>query len=137
MSDNEREWRDVNPVTEGLPDKGRAVIICIAGGIVLFVLGMIGARIKPVGLAVGTFAFFTGIGMFIRMRIQRKFNLKPNYKLAAVITAAGFLMLLAHPRFGMIAPFAVYFLITGSIGLVVAGLWKAIKLSWELGKRSQ
>ena len=136
MSDsNEREWKDVNPITEDLPNKGRTVIFCIVGGIVIGVLGIIGARIKPIGLAIGSFAFFTGIGMFIRMRIQQRQNLKPNIKIAAIITATGFLMLLAHPRFGLIAPFAIYILITGAIGLVVFGIWKAIKLSWDLWKK--
>ena len=136
MSDNnEREWRDANPLIEDLPHKGRAAIICIVGGIALGVLGLVGARIKPIGLAVGGMAFFTGIGMFMRVSMQRKQNLKSSYKRAAVITAAGFLMLLAHPRFGIIASFAIYFLVTGAIGLVVVGLWKAIKLSWDVGKR--
>ena len=137
MSDNEREWRDVSPMTEDLPNKGRTAIICIFGGLAIGVLGLIGARIKPVGLAVGSFAFFTGIGMGMRMYMQQRYlkNRKLDYKMAAVLTAAGFLMLLAHPRFGPVAGFAVYILITGAIGLVVAGLWKAIKLSWDLWKR--
>ena len=127
---NEPEWRDANPETADLPNKGRTVILCIAGGLALGALSLIGMRIRPVGLALGTFSFFTGIGMLMRMRKQAY-----NFKIAAVITVAGFLMLLANPRFGLIAGFAGYFLITGAIGLVVVGLSKAVKLAWELGKR--
>ena len=127
---NEPEWRDANPDTSDLQGKGRAVIFCIAGGIALGILGFVGMKIRPVGLAVGTFAFMTGIGMIIR---RRK---KANYKIAVIIIIAGFLMLLANPRFGAAAGIAGYFLFTGAIGLVVFGLFKAIKLSWDLGNRS-
>jgi hypothetical protein len=128
---NEPEWRDANPETADLPNKGRAVILCLAGGIAIGAVGFIGMKIRPVGLGVGTFAFFTGIGMFARMRKK-----KTDLKIAAVVTAAGFLMLLANPRFGVIAAFAGYFLITGAIGLAVLGLFKAVKLAWDLGNRS-
>jgi len=126
---NEPEWKDVNPATADLPNKGRTVILCIVGGIVLGALAFIGMRIRPVGLAAGTFAFITGITTLIR---RRTYHLKTG----VVLTAAGFLMLLANPRFGVIAAFAGYFLIVGALGLVVLGLFKAVKLSWDLGKRS-
>ena len=128
---NESEWKDVNPDTQDLPTKGRTAILCIAGGIAAGALGFIGMRIRPVGLAVGSFALFTGIGMLLRMRRN-----KVNVKIAAFVTAAGFLMLLANPRFGVVAAFAGYFLITGAIGFVVLGLFKAVKLAWDLGNRS-
>jgi len=126
---NEPEWRDANPSTENLPDKGRSAIICIVGGIVIGVLTFVGMRIRPFGLTVGAFAFITGITILIRRR-------KAVFKTGIVVTAAGFLMLLAHPRFGLVAAFAGYFLIVGAIGLVALGLFKAIKLSWDLGTRS-
>ena len=128
MSENEHEWKDVNPVTADLPNKGRTVILCIVGGLVLGLLGFLGMRIRPLGLAIGTFSLITGIGMLVRRRAT-------HFKPALVLTIAGFLMLLANPRFGLVAGFAAYFLITGAIGLVVVGLGKAIKLAWELGKR--
>ena len=126
---NEPEWRDANPETADLPNKGRMVILCIVGGIVLGALAFIGMRIRPVGLAAGTFALISGITMLIR---RRKFSVKTGM----IVAAAGFLMLLANPRFGVVAGFAGYFLIVGALGLVVLGLFKAIKLSWDLGKRS-
>ena len=126
---NEPEWRDANPETENLPNKGRSVIICIAGGIAIGVLTFVGMRVRPFGLFVGAFAFITGISILIRRR-------KDTFKTGVIVTAAGFLMLLAHPRFGIVAAFAGYFLIVGAIGLVVLGLFRAIKLSWELGQRS-
>ena len=125
----ENEWRDVNPITENLPGKGKTVILLIAGGIMLGVLTIIGMRIRPVGLGVGMFSFFSGITMLLR---RRTFNFKPGL----ILAASGFLMLLANPRFGVVAGFAGYFLVVGAIGLVIFGLFKAIKLSWELGKLS-
>ena len=136
---NEPEWRDANPETADLPNKGRTVIICLAGGIALGALGFAGMKIRPLGLAVGSFAFFTGIGMLLRMRSRIRGSIrgqKVNAKIAALITAAGFLMLVANPRFGVVAGFAGYFLMTGAIGLVALGLFKAVKLAWDLGNRS-
>jgi len=128
---NEPEWRDANPETADLPNKGRTVILCLVGGVALGALSFIGMRIRPVGLAIGGFALFSGIGMLLRMRRQ-----KTNRKIAVIVTVAGFLMLSANPRFGMAAPIAGYCLITGAIGLVAVGLIKAVKLAWDLGNRS-
>jgi len=124
---NESEWRDANREVENLPNKGRDIIICIAGGIVIGAIAIIGMRIRPVGLAFGSFAFFYGLMMLIRKR-------KLNYKPALVLAVSGFLMLLANPRFGVVAGFAGYFLVVGAIGLFVYGIFKAIKLAWEVGK---
>jgi hypothetical protein len=126
---NEPEWKDVNPTTADLPNKGRTVILCIVGGIVLGALAFLGMRIRPVGLAAGMFAFISGITMLVRRR-------KVNVKISVMVTVAGFLMLLANPRFGVVAGFAGYFLIVGALGLIVLGLFKAVKLSWDLGNRS-
>ena len=128
---NDDEWKDANPPTKDFSNKGRAAIICIAAGVALGILALVGAKIRPVGLTVGTFAFMTGLGMLIR-----KQKLKADLKPALLVTAAGFLLLLTHPRFGYAAGFAVYFLIIGAIGLVVIGIGKALKLSWDLGRRS-
>ena len=125
---NEPKWRDANPETADLPNKGRTVIMLIVGGLVLGVLAFIGTRIRPVGLGAGVLALFSGIGILLRRQ-------KARYKTGLALTAAGFLLLLANPRFGVVAGFAGYFLITGAIALVAVGLFKAIKLSWELGKR--
>jgi hypothetical protein len=130
---NEPEWRDANPATADLPDKGRIIIALIAGGIALALLTFIGIRIRPLGLVAGFFIFGTGIGMLLRA-VKRKVN--TNFKTAVIVTASGFLMLLANPRFGVVAGFAAYFLTVGSIGLVVLGLFKAIKLAWDLGNRT-
>ena len=126
---NEQEWKDVNPQTADLPDKGRAVILCIVGGIVIAVLGFVGMKIRFVGLVVGMFAFLTGIGMIVRK------HKTINQKMAFVIAAAGLLMLLTYPAIGVVRAIAAYLLITGAIGLVVLGLFKAVKLSWDLGKK--
>ena len=129
----ESEWKDVNPVTADLPIKGRIIILLIAGGLALGILGFLGVRVRPLGLAVGAFSLFTGIGMVTRA-VKRRIS--ANIKPGAMIAAAGFLMLLANPRFGLVASFATYFLIVGAIILVVTGISKAIKMAWDLGKRA-
>jgi len=126
---NEPEWRDANSSAENLPNKGRTVILFIAGGIALFILTFVGMRIRPVGLAVGAFTFVSGLMMLVR---RKQFFYKPGI----IVTLCGFFLLLANPRFGVVAGFAAYFLIVGAIGLVVFGLVKAIKLAWDLGKSS-
>ena len=131
MSDN--EWKDANPEPSDLPNKGKSAIAFIFGGIAMGLITIIGMKFRSVGIAAGGFSLISGIVMFMRMRIQRQ--PKPNYKLATLVTAAGFLMLLAS-GVRVVTPFAAYILITGAIGLVVIGLWKAIKLSWDVGKSS-
>ena len=126
---SEPEWRDVNPVIEDLPNKGRTVILFIVCGLVLAVLAFFGMRIRPLGLAAGTLVFMSGLSILIR---RRKYNVKTGI----AVTVAGFLLLMANPRFGLVAGFAGYFLVVGALGLIVLGLFKAVKLSWDLGKRS-
>jgi len=126
---NEPEYKDANPGTENLHGKGRLIIQCIAGGVALFVLTIVGMRLRHVGLIVGCFTFVSGLAMLVR---RKKFNYKPGL----IVTACGFLMLLANPRFGIVAGFAGYFLVVAAIGLFVFGIFKAIKLSWDVGKWS-
>jgi len=129
MSDNESEWKDANPKIENLPNRGRIIVQLVAGGIALAILAIVGMRIRPVGLAVGIFTFMSGLTMLVR---RRKFNYKPGL----IVTSCGFLLLLANPRFGIVAGFAGFFLVVGAIGLVVLGIFRAVKLAWELGKFS-
>jgi len=126
---NEPEWREANPSSENMPNRGRAAILFIAGGIVLAILAIVGMRVRPVGLAVGVFTFVSGLAMLVR---RKQFFYKPGL----IVTGCGFLLLLANPRFGVVAGFAAYFIIIAAIGLVVFGLFRAIKLAWELGKFS-
>ena len=126
---NEPEWRDANPSAENLPFKGRDAILYIAGGLVIGILAIVGMRVRPVGLAFGLFTLVSGIMMLVR---RRKFNYKPGL----ILAVSGFLMLLANPRFGVVAGFAGYFLVVGAIGLIVFGIFKVVKLAWELGKFS-
>jgi len=126
MSD-EKEYKDVNPNTENLPNKGRNIIIFVAGGLALGVLGIVGMRIRFLGLAIGSFTFISGLMMLVR---RRQFFYKPGL----IVTLAGFLLLLANPRFGVVAAFAGYFVVVLAIGLVVFGLAKAIKLAWDVQK---
>jgi hypothetical protein len=86
--------------------------------------------VRPLGLAAGVFCLVTGIGILIRKQ-------KARFKEGIALTVAGFLMLLSYPRFGVVtAAIAGTALFIGSIGLVVLGIFKAIKISWDLGNRS-
>ena len=127
---NESEYRDVNPQNENLPNKGRNIIHFIVGGLALGILTYVGMKIRPVGLAAGSFTFFSGLSMLVRRKTYK-------YKPGLIVTACGFLLLLANPRFGIVAGFAGYFSIVFAIGLVVFGLLKAIKLAWDLSKGDQ
>ena len=127
---NEPEWKDANSQTESLPNRGRNIIQFIAGGIALGVIAYVGARIRPLGLAVGSFAFMSGLMMLVRRKTI-------YYKPGLIVTFCGFLLLLANPRFGIVAGFASFFAIVIAIGFVVFGLLKAIKLAWELGNFSK
>jgi len=129
MAENESEWKDVNPQIENLPNRGRSIILFIAGGVALAILTIVGLKFRPVGLIIGIFTFMSGLTMLVR---KRTFNYKPGI----IVTICGFFLLLANPRFGLVAGFAGFFLILGAVGLVVFGLFRAIKLAWELGKFS-
>jgi len=129
MTKNESEWKNANPMIENMPNRGRTIVLLVAGGFALAILTIVGMRVRPVGLAIGIFTFMSGLTMLVR---KRKFNYKPG----VIVTICGFLLLLANPRFGIIAGFAGYFLIIGAIGLIVFGVFRAVKLAWELGKLS-
>jgi len=126
---NESEWRDANSSAENLSGRGRLIIMLIAGGIALIILTIVGMKIRPVGLAVGIFTFVSGLMMLVR---RKQFFYKPGL----IVSGCGFLMLLANPRFGVIMGFAGFLLIAIAVGLVVFGLFKAIKLAWDVQKRS-
>ncbi|MCL2800971.1 MAG: hypothetical protein FWD28_04355 [Treponema sp.] len=126
---NEPEYKDANTSTENLPNKGRVIIQFIAGGLALIVITIVSMRLRAVGLAVGSFSFISGLTMLVR---RKQFFYKPGL----IVTVCGFLLLLASPRFGMVAPFAGYILVVVALGLIVFGLIRAIKLAWDLGKFS-
>jgi len=104
--------------------QNRFPIFLIVFGIVFHFLGFIGMRIRPFGLIIGILALIVGILIFLLKQ-------KVNYKVAIILTITGSLMLLVNPRFGIIAPFAGYFLLLGSIGLFIFGLIKLLILKSE------
>jgi len=124
---NEPEWKDVNPPKEDKSSKGKAILQLIFGGIALIIIAIVGRVVRPLGLIVGGFAFFSGLMMLIR---RRQFFYKPGI----IVTLAGFLLLLANPRFGVVAGFAGFLSFTYAIGLIAFGLLGAIKLAWDAAK---
>ena len=124
---DEQEWRDATPITDNKSNKGKMIILLLAGGVALIVIAVVGRVIRPLGLAAGGFAFMSGLMMIIRRR--QIFN-----KTALILMGCGFLLLLANPRFGIVAGFAGWLVFTVAIGLLVFGLLKAIKLAWDIGR---
>ena len=126
---NEPEWKDVNPATENLPNKGRIIIQFIAGGVALLVLSIISMRIRPVGLVIGGIAFFYGIIMMTR---RQKFN----FKISLMVTICGFLLLLVSMPHPVIKLIVFYILLAVALGFIIYGLVKAVSLAWDVGKFS-
>jgi len=131
MSDNDNgtEWKEANPKIENLPNRGRSIVLFVVGGLALAILTIVSLRFRPVGLAVGIFSFMSGLAMLVR---RKKFNYKPGL----IVTLCGFFLLLTTPRFGVVAGFAGFLLVVGAIGLIVFGIFRAVKLAWEVGKFS-
>ena len=124
---NEPEWRDANPKTNNLSGRGRIIIQCVASGIALFAITFVGMKFKPVALSVGGFSFLSGLIMLVRRK-----NL--FYKPGLIVASCGFLLLLSYPSIGIVTAISGYLLIVAAIGLIVFGLFKAIKLAWDVKK---
>jgi len=124
---NEGEWRDATPITDNMPNKGKIIIQLITGGIALIIIAVAGRVIRPLGLIVGGFTFMSGLMMLVRRK-------QVFYKPGLILIGCGFLLLLANPRFGIVAGFAVWIVFTVAIGFIVFGLLKAVKLAWDIGK---
>jgi len=124
---NEPEYRDANPKTENLSGRGRIIIQCIAGGIALLAIAVVGMRFKPVALSVGGFSFLSGLMMLVR---RKNFFYKPGL----IVAFCGFLLLLSYPSIGIVTAVSGTLLIAAAIGLVVFGLSKAVKLAWDVQK---
>jgi len=113
--------KEQNNILTLITSKNGFPIFLIVFGIVLFLLGFIGMRIRLYGLIIGILALIVGIVIFLLQ--QKVYN-----KIAVILTITGSLMLISNPRFGIIAPFAGYFLILGSVGLFIFGLIKLLIL---------
>ena len=125
---NNIETTNSMPSTSTLAKQGITAIGCTAGGIFLFVMQAI-ARFRVLGLVVGAAACVAGIVLLLS---KDSANRKPG----AVITGAGFLVVLSKTTFGPIKVAAGTLLSIGALGLLALGIWNGIKFFIGLKKRS-
>jgi hypothetical protein len=122
---------DIEPYgsTKSLARQGVSAVGCIAGGIFLFVMNVIGTRIPVVGIALGAVAAVVGIGALLSKDPDDK---KPG----SVIAAAGVLVILSRVRIPFVRPLAGTLLGIGAFGLFAMGIWNAVKFFRGLKSRS-
>jgi hypothetical protein len=112
-----------------LAKQGVSAVGCVAGGIFLFVMNVIGSRLPVVGIVLGVAATLVGIGA---LRSRDPDDKKPG----AVITAAGVLVILSRVGIHSIRPLAGTLLSIGAFGLLAMGIWNAVKFFRGLRNRS-
>ena len=120
---NEPEWRDANTSTENLPNKGKVIIQLIFGGIAFCILAAVCSILKHLGIGIGGFLFIFGLMMLLRKKHL-------FYAPGLIVAIAGFLLMLSiviKPMIFITFPFGV--------GLIIAGIVKAVNLAWDVQKR--
>lgn len=122
---NEPEWKDVNPQTEDLSNKGKIIIQFIVGGLALCVLAAVGSINKTLGVGIGSFVFISGLMMLIR---RRQFLYAPGI----LVAISGFFLMLS-----IVVKNVIFVTFPFGVGLIIVGLVKAINLAWDLGKFSK
>ena len=125
---------DIEPAEPGgstrtLAKQGVAAVGCVAGGIFLFVMNVIGNRLPVAGILLGVAAAVIGIGA---LRSKDPDDKKPG----ALITAAGVLVILSRVGIPLIRPLAGALLSIGAFGLLAMGVWNAVKFFRGLKHRS-
>ncbi|MDR2158485.1 MAG: hypothetical protein LBP23_00280 [Treponema sp.] len=114
---------------KSLAKQGVTAVGCIAGGLFLFVMNVIGTRFPVAGIVLGVAAAVIGIGaLFSRDPDDRKRG--------AVITAAGALVILSRVGIPFIRLLAGTLLGIGAFGLLAMGIWNGIKFFRGLKSRS-
>jgi hypothetical protein len=132
-----KEWfmNDIEPAepcgsAKSLARQGVSAVGCLAGGLFLFVMNVIGSRLPVVaGIALGAVAAVIGIGA---LRSGDPGDRKPG----VVITAAGALVILSRVAAAPVRPLAGTLLSIGAFGLLAMGIWNAVKFFRGLKSRS-
>ncbi|MFP3089211.1 hypothetical protein LQZ21_02665 [Treponema sp. TIM-1] len=109
-----------------LAKQGVAAVGGIAGGILLFIMG---ALPLPLGIAAGVIVALVGVGALFSKDPEDR---KPGM----IVTAAGFLAILARLPIAPLKSFAGFLLGIGAVGLLAMGIWKGIKFLKGLKSRS-
>jgi hypothetical protein len=115
--------------TRTLAKQGVSAVGCLAGGLFLFVMNVIGSRLPVVGIILGVAAAVIGIGALLSRDPDDK---KPG----VVIAAAGVLVILSRVGIPFIRPLAGTLLGIGAFGLFAMGIWNAVKFFRGLKNRS-
>ncbi|MDR2068491.1 MAG: hypothetical protein LBP71_01305 [Spirochaetaceae bacterium] len=109
-----------------LTKQGVAAVGGIAGGLLLFIMR---ALPFPLGIAAGAVVALVGVGALFSKDPEDR---KPGM----VITAAGFLAVLARVPIAPLRSFAGVLLGIGAVGLLAMGIWKGIQFLKGLKSRS-
>ena len=125
---NDIERADSYPSTSTLAKQGITAVGCIAGGVFLFILQAI-ARFRVTGLVVGAIACVVGI---VSLMSKDPSDRKPG----AVITGAGFLVVLSKTGVPLLQAAAGTLLSVGAFGLLAIGVLNGVKFFRGLKKRS-
>jgi hypothetical protein len=125
---------DIEPVepygsTRSLAKQGVSAVGCMAGGLFLFIMNVVGTRLPVAGIILGAAAAVIGIGA---LRSKNPDDKKPG----VVITAAGVLVILSRVGIPSIRPLAGTLLSIGAFGLFAMGIWNAVKFFRGLKNRS-
>ncbi|MDR3249076.1 MAG: hypothetical protein LBT39_09865 [Treponema sp.] len=112
-----------------LEKQGLAAVGNLAGGILLFALGIVGARFHIVGIILGV---ITGIFGCVTLFSKDPSDRKPG----AILAAGGFLAILSRAGMPSIRPFAGTLLSIGAFGLIALGIWNGVKFLRGLKSRS-
>ena len=120
--------RNEVPSASSLTKTGLKAIGYGAAGIFLIILNTVTQSVWP-GLIVGAIVCLFGFGS-LRSRYST------DRKAGIILTTAGALTILSKTGIPLIAPFSSTLLGIGAVGLLVLGIWNAIKFVLGLKKRS-
>ncbi|MDR1635878.1 MAG: hypothetical protein LBR93_00940 [Treponema sp.] len=125
---DEENRRKFFPPARKLEKLGVAAIADIAGGVFLFVLGILGARFPLLGIILGGLSVIAGIAA-IRSRDPA------DRKAGAILAAGGGLAILSRVGAVFFQPLAGTLLSIGAFGLFAMGIWKGIRFLMGLRRR--
>jgi hypothetical protein len=125
---NELEDRRGPVPARVLEKRGVAAIANMAGGILLFVLGLVGSRFPIAGMILG---ILTAIAGCAALSSKDSGDRKPG----AILTAGGILAILSRAGAQFFRPLAGTLLSIGAVGLMALGIWNGIQFIRGLKSR--
>ncbi|MDR2618400.1 MAG: hypothetical protein LBC62_05965 [Treponema sp.] len=119
---------DLEPSGTALAKQGVAAAGGIAGGVLLLVMQILGARFRLVGILLGLIVGGVGVSGLLSRDPEDK---KPGL----ILTAAGALELVFQFGIPVLKPIAGTILGFAALGLLAAGIWKGIRFLKGLRSR--